>query len=129
MSMSNRGPIAAVDFAITPSMIDARGKLWGAFDHDETETSAMWVVRYMQDIGAWLSFTHADIEQFYNDVRARYGNTPEPFKFNRLINPGNMFYILRGIIPEGGGWIVLCDDGKYRVTEDFVNRCYKSSPA
>jgi hypothetical protein len=33
------------------------------------------------------------------------------------------------LVPKGGGgWIVLGDDGKYRVTDDFVKRCFESSP-
>lgn len=114
MSTPNRGPIAAVDFAITPSMIDARGKFWGAFDHDETEMSAMWIVRFMQEMGAWLSFSIAEIDAFYSNALAQYSNVARRFNFNRLIEPNTSFYIERGHVYEGGGWIVLGDDGKYR---------------
>ena len=31
------------------------------------------------------------------------------------------------LIPVGGGWIVLGEDKKYRVTEEFVNRSRRSA--
>ena len=119
-------------FKIQPEDIDASCHFFGAFDHTETEISAMWIIRFMQKRGAgWVPFTKEEIQAFYAEKH------PDNFSFNRLIEPEHVSQNLakafageiQSRIPKGGGWIVVGDDGKYRVTDNFVMRCYSSSPA
>jgi hypothetical protein len=97
----------------------------------ETEVSAGWVVRFLQERGlGWAPFTYEEINAFYG--RKFKGG----FGFNRLVNPEmvppSLVRAFAGYIdprvPVGGGWIVLGDDKKYCVTADFIERCFKSSP-
>jgi hypothetical protein len=123
-NIHDRGPIAEPTFTIEPSMIDVSKHFWDAFDNSETEVSARWIVRFMQEFGHWVPFSLVDLEEFYHRSRP----ATESFEFNRLVEPQWVFFIRRGRVLEGGGWVVRGEDGLYRVTEDFVARCAKSSP-
>lgn len=119
------------EFPITPEDIDASKHLFEAFDHMETEISAGWIVRFMQarETG-WMPFTMEEIEAFYAK-KFNHG-----FRFNRLVEPQmippSLVRAFEGhintLVPIGGGWIILGDDKKYYVTDDFVTRCFKSCP-
>lgn len=110
------------NFQIQPDDIDTPpgGHFWGAFDNTETEVSARYVVRLCKRKGGWHPFSHDEIERFYNESGHR------GFSFNRLIRPGTAFYILKGRVLEGGGWIIEID-GLYYVTDDFIFRCFQST--
>ncbi len=118
-------------FEIQPKDINAKGHFWDAFDNVETEVSARYIVRLCQEKGGWSPFTREEIEKFYQ--RSGYVN----FCFNRLVDPEMVpLSLVRAfagcrepLVPMGGGWVILGEDGKYRVTEDFIRRCHKSSPA
>lgn len=110
------------EFLIQPHHIDASRHLANAFDHMETEVSALYIVRMCQERGYWFAFTEDEIEEFYQRLGLKDG-----FIFNRLVNPGKTFSITIGTYETGGGWIVLGEDGKYRVTMEFIVNCYKSS--
>ncbi|RTL06385.1 hypothetical protein EKK58_05390 [Candidatus Dependentiae bacterium] len=118
----NRGALAAPDFGIQPSHIDTARQFRGAFGHDMSEVSARWVVLLMQERGSWQPFSQEDIDAYY---RRRYPGYS--FYFNQLVD------IQYGSIGEktleGGGWIVLGEDGLYRVTEWFVQNCYRAAPS
>jgi hypothetical protein len=118
-------------FPIQPDHIDASGHLYDSFGHMETEISAGWIIRFLQERGqSWAPFTFEEIDAFYS--RKLKGG----FRFNRLINPEmippNLARAFAGhndpLIPAGG-WIVKGDDEKYYVTDEFVTFCFKSSPA
>ncbi len=128
------------DYPIRPSMIDASGHLWEAFGHSETEASAGWIVRFCQDRGGddWRPFSREEIDGY---CRGRGGGG---FAFNRLLaenlrsRPFVMFAPGRAItgetpalapLPgEGPQGLVVEADGRYRVTHQFVARCFGSSP-
>lgn len=94
------------DFAPGPDAIDASGHLWDAFDHCETEISAGWIIRLCQERGrGWEPFSRAEIEAFY----AR----KDGFTFNQLLSRGFL-------IPDTAD--------RFHFTDDFVLRCFKSSP-
>lgn len=123
--------IAESQYPIQPQDIDASRHFSDAFDHMETEISAGWVIRFLQERGlGWEPFTREQIEAFYSKKHQ------DGFLFNRLVEPEMVPPSLaRGFsghfdarVPVGGGWIVL-EDGKYCVTNDFIMRCHKSSPA
>ncbi len=119
-------------FEIQPKDINADRHLWDAFNNMETELSAGYIVRMCQERGGWFPFTQEEIEEFYHRSSGHTG-----FCFNRLVEPEmiprSLARAFAGhfspLVPMGGGWVVLCADGKYRVTEDFIRRCHKSSPA
>ena len=120
------------DTCIQPEHINTENNFFDAFDHTETEVSARWIVSFLQENKkGWAPFTYEEINAFYAR-KYQHG-----FRFNRLVEPEmvppSLARAFAGIIepkiPVGGGWIVLGEDKKYRVTEDFVLRCYKSSPA
>lgn len=77
----------------------------------------------LQEKGGWSPFTRGEIEAFYQKCGLKDG-----FRFNRLIQPGITFGIIRGNYSVGGGWVVENEDGTLEVTEEFVERVYKSSP-
>jgi hypothetical protein len=109
-------------YPIQPKDIDASDHLWNAFDHMETETSAGYIVRMCQLRGGWVPFTREEIEEFYQKA----GRTN--YSFNRLVDPG-IAHGYRGSELKGGGWVVCDEAGTYRVTHEFITRCFKSAPA
>lgn len=110
-------------YPVAPDQIDASRHLADAFDNLETEVSAGYIVRMMQERGRWEPFSRAEIEDFYQ----RSGHN-DGFTFNRLIEPRMAFSIKHGLYLTGGGWVIEMPNGKLAVTEDFVARVYKSSP-
>ena len=113
---------ADMDFDIQPDQIDTPqgGHFWDAFGNSETEVSARYVVRLCQEKGGWYPFTREEIEEFYN--KSGHQN----FWFNWLVHPGTAYSITGGSYQVGGGWILEKDD-QYFVTDDFIQRCYKSA--
>jgi len=110
---------------IKPSDLDISKirHLWGAFDHNETEISARWIVRFCEQAGdTWDDFAEADLVAFY---REKLGEPKETFHFNRLIGPGPTYSIVTGRGFTGGGWITR-DGDNLVVTAEFVSRCVSS---
>ena len=83
--------------------------LFDAFGNNETEVSAGYIVRFCQRQDGWTPFTEEEIEAFYNEA----GH--QGFWFNCLTVENE--------------WIVRGDDRRYRVTHDFIARCFRSRPA
>jgi len=56
---------------IRPSNIDASGHLFNAFDSNEREVSAGWLVRFCQERGGddWRPYDHADLLAYYQAGR------------------------------------------------------------
>lgn len=100
------------DFPIQPKNVDLSGHFFDAFDNNETEISARYIVRLAQRKGSWEPFTLDEIEAFYQEAGHKR------FDFNRLIHP-------RGNGSEGGGWVIE-QDNKYVVTTDFINRVHQA---
>ena len=122
--MQQRGQLVkdVPNFRIKPKDIDATRHLFDAYGNIETEISAGWIIRMCQQKGSWEPFTKAEIEAFYHAKGKKDG-----FNFNELVQPGTGFFIMKGYVPVGGGWIVE-KEGKYCVTTTFVEAAYKSSP-
>ena len=91
-----------------PRDINAGRHFWNSFDNREREISAGWIVELCQRNGSWRPFTLDELQAFYSKTHN------ENFWFNGL---------------DHLGYVVLGEDGLYRVTAEFVRRCYKSSPA
>jgi hypothetical protein len=98
-------------YPIRPEHISVKGHFWGAFDHNETEVSAKWIVRLCQERGGWLPFTYEQINELYE----RSGKLKR-YTFNRLV------------VQHERSWIRQ-DGDTYHITHDFVSRCFGSSPA
>ena len=107
--------------SIAPADINCGGHFWDAFGHNETEISAKYVVLLCQKKGGWTTFSDEEIEAFYHEKSGHRG-----YSFNRLVEPC-WAYGLGERKLEGGGWILRDADGLYRVTVDFVLRCYTST--
>ncbi|MEQ1561740.1 MAG: hypothetical protein ABL899_03435, partial [Nitrospira sp.] len=69
------------DFPIKPGDIDATRHLWDAFGNQETEVSAGYIIRMMQQQGDWKPFTEEEIDAFYRFKATR----ARRFSFNNLI--------------------------------------------
>ena len=125
MSTPSRGPVIEGVHQTTPDMVNVKEHFFDAFEHRETEVSARWITRFLiqRNPREWCAFTLKELEAFYHK------DHKESFNFNRLIDPGWAFSIVNGHYQTGGGWIVLGDDNKYRVTQDFINRLPKIGAA
>lgn len=119
------------DGEIRPEQIDCTRHFFDAFDNMETEISAKWIVKFAQARArGWAPFSYEDINGFYSRT------IKDGYRFNRLVNPEmvppSLARAFAGIIeprvPVGGGWIVKIDE-LYYITDEFVRRCFKSSPA
>ena len=119
-------------FPIWPEHINTDEHFFNAFDHTETEISARWIVRFIQNRReGWRPFTKAELQAFYAK------NYSHNFCFIRLINPQMVPPSLARAfaghwdppVPRGGGWIIEGGDGKLYLTADFITNCFKSSPA
>ncbi len=128
----NRIIVDGESFHIQPDDINAAKHFFCAFGNSETEISAGWIVRFLQKRKqGWAPFTYEEIEAFYSRKRK------DGFTFNRLIDPEmippDLARAFAGYhdarVPAGGGWIVIDTSDRYWVTEEFVERCHRSSPA
>lgn len=127
----NDAEFSPEQYPIQPEHINVKNHFFSAFDNTETEISANWVISFLQKRGqSWNPFSFDEINKFYQKT---FKN--ENFTFNRLIKPEmippSLARAFAGhidpLIPVGGGWIENTGDS-YQVTEDFINRCFKSSP-
>ncbi len=114
-----RSPTVEGPFFIEPSDI-SQGPLWDCFGNSETESSASWLLRMFREYGGWFAFTYEEIDAIY---RKKFN---DGFTFNRLVNHDYSFSIRDGNVRAGGGWVVKGEDGKYRVTINFILRCYEA---
>lgn len=132
--MSEKGIVTKPEeFPIQPDQIDASQHLFNAFDHRETEVSAGWIILFLQQRGqSWKPFAYEELNAFYRQTHHEHD-----FTFNRLIHaemvPPSLARAFAGHhdtpVPKGGGWIVKDTEGNLCVTDDFINRCFESSPA
>jgi hypothetical protein len=98
-------------YNIQPGHINTGEHFCDAFGNCETEVSARLIVSLCQAKGGWIPFTKEEIDK----------HTNQGFHFNRLCDcrePKN-----------NRNYVILGEDGKYRVTHEFIATCFKSSPA
>ena len=80
-----------------PSDFRSDDHLWDTFSHNETEVSAGWVLRFLQERGdGWRDFTVGEIREFYRCERASVGQRGDGFTFNRLIPGCHAYSSARG---------------------------------
>ncbi|MEX0918785.1 MAG: hypothetical protein WDZ85_02340 [Candidatus Paceibacterota bacterium] len=115
-----------INFPIKPEDIPSHGRTFAiAFDGQlDTARSAWLIVECLKEKGqGWVPFSWAELDcRLDGEGFLNRGN----FLFNRLDEPANRI-VNNQIVPWGGGWIV-CIDGQYRVTEEFIWRCYFGRP-
>ena len=95
------------DFPIKPADIDASKHLWEAFGNGETETSAGYIVRLMQEKGRWQPFTYAEINDFYQ--RTCTAKHPGDFTFNR--EKGSIEF-KDGVLFDLGSWKISANGAR-----------------
>jgi len=118
---------AVVD--IKPSDINAKEHLWDSFGNVETEVSAGWIVRFCQEAGdSWAAFSGEALDAFYRKRLTKRRNPGDHFTFNGLLGARSTRLFDASEHRVGGAWIVKTPGGLYQVTEEFVRRCYQSSP-
>jgi len=110
-------------YPIRPSDIDASTHFWDAFGNSETEVSANYIVAFCQERVGWFPFTFKQLNRFY------LANKPEgheDYTFNGLrhAQPGTLEWLQ----DEENQFVQFGKDGKFRVTHEFVARCFLSSP-
>ena len=131
---------------ICPSNIDTSKPFWNTFGHSETETSALWIVRFCQEVNgdSWKPFTLQALDGYYQDGRLAQiqagwdklqdghsynlgGPRPkechESFCFNRLDNPGWLH-----VIGGKNGKARITYRTLIRVTPAFILTCLKANP-
>lgn len=113
---------AANPFVIQPKDISIKHHYYDAFDHHESEVSAIWIVQFCQQRGGWVPFSYQEIEDFYHE---KSKGKLSGFTFNGLVD---WKFINDESVKDDRGFIVFCKDGLYRVTIDFIARCYHAAP-
>lgn len=113
-----------------PEEIDASQHFWDSFGNAETEISARDIVAFCQDRDqGWQPFTYEAINTFYQQ-RCK-AKSPGNFTFNRLVE-GTHSHMTAQSFPQGeqrsNNAVIAENDGRYYITQKFVDRCYKSSP-
>ena len=115
-------------YPIQPKDIDVSGRLCllSTFGHRETELAAIFIINVCQQKGEWAALTHEELDEAYVQTKEGqwriefdlgYQWAVEKYGLNHLFG----FYDL---VPN---LVVLGDDGKYRVTEEFIRRCHEVS--
>lgn len=90
---------------IKPSDIDTSVPFVHAFfDDRETEDTARYIVGHCQTKGGWFPMTEKE-----------------------LLKEGQPYFHWSGL--SSGGWINEGEDDLFRVTSEFVARCYDAAPA
>lgn len=116
-------PLTTKGRPIQPADIDINQHFFDAFDNNETEVSAHYIVGLCQQRGNWEPFTQREIEAYYRS----FGHT-DGFTFNRLIEPQTVRSFDGSSHTAGGGWIIQEGD-QYVITPEFIRRVYQFSPA
>lgn len=84
---------------------------WNTFGQSETESSARWIVMFLQDRNdGWKPFTIGEIRSFYGKRRRAVGKPDDGYTFNRLIDEHRY-----------GPWIAVRGSGEHgRLLESDV---------
>jgi hypothetical protein len=106
----------------------ADGQFWSAFDNVETEASALWIVRFAKMQGAWLPFTEAEIEHMDREcTKIAKGVIKAVTDLDPVSEEVEAGWYSVNRLPDQG-YIVKGGDGKYRVTHEFICRCFEAAP-
>ena len=94
---------------------------WSTFDNCETEISARWVIRFLQNRGeGWAPFSYDEINAFYRTQRS---DPRGSFTFNRLVS-GTHRHVT-------GPWqsemvkndaVLVENEGKYSILPNFLEK-------
>ena len=116
---------SADEIPIQPGDIDTSREFGNVFGEAHAEWAAYDIVCLCQRLGAWQPFTKEEL--FTQRVMA--GNVI-PVQLS-ILYQSQVVHQLDDESPVelGGGWIVRFDDCRFRVTDDFIFRCYQERPA
>jgi len=98
-------------YAIQPRHISGKKFFWDAFADDNTANSAKIIVRLCQAKGGWIPFTKGEIDSFFG----------HDFPFDGLCPQDNE--------KDADNLVILGEDGRYRVTREFIIGCFNAAPA
>jgi hypothetical protein len=116
-------PVTPNGRPITPEDIDISRHLFDAFGNMETEISAHYIISLCQQKGGWESFTQQEIENYYRSKGHEDG-----FTFNALIEPMTQ-RLFGGLSHTVGGGFIIKEGDIFKITPQFIERAYKSSPS
>lgn len=150
-------PTVEGSYRIMPSDINTMQPFRTAFGKAEVEWVALGLVLFCQDKGEWATFTEQELTEHFRVARAAGRAFPyEAFDVFGPVGPGGRMgtktidayclfmsdheapiwstespdtFKFFWLSPEEGLLVRKGDDGKYRVTELFIERCLKASPA
>lgn len=126
------------NFHIKPRDINAEKFFLGAFGNCETEVSARWIVRFLQQENVWRSFHYSEINAFYKSIadQNHLANERE-FNFHHLVGPifkfwsGSYSNRLDLVIREGNPTndnLNILENELFSVTDQFILRCHEAAP-
>lgn len=127
------------DFPIKPSDINASEYMWDAYGNVETDISAGYIIRLLQEKGDWLRFTYGELNAYYKKTcTPSKGGCLGNYTFNRLLGEFHVLSIrgdysdrLDVVVREGGeknhGYDIK-DTDVFLVTDQFIFRAYSSRP-
>ncbi len=110
---------------LTPDDFRTDGHYWDAFGNSETEVSARWVIRFLQDRGkGWISFTFDEINAYYLGKMVNQCCTQD-FTFNALIE-GTHNHMTAQTFPIGeqrpNQHSIAMEDDTFTVTDEFLSK-------
>ena len=94
---------------------------WDTFGNSETEISARWIIKFLQDRDkGWISFTFDEINAYYRGIMT---GVIRDFTFNRLIE-GTHNHMTAQTFPIGetrpNQHSIAMEGDTYTVTESFL---------
>ncbi len=106
---------------LTPDDFRTDDHYWDAFGNNETEISARWVIRFLQDRGeGWVPFTFDEINAYY---LAKLDPGARDFTFNRLIE-GTHNHMTAQTFPRGeqrpNQHSIAMEGDTFTVTDEFL---------
>lgn len=122
------------DFPIKPADIKS-DDLGDPFGDQETNFSAAYIVRFMQESGGWVPFTYAQVNAFFQETEGHVG----VFPFRHLLgyftvwtdqyksHQDRLDVVVRDASENAESWGNVKDTDVFRVTDEFVLRCYRSA--
>lgn len=142
-------PTVEGPFRIKPHDIDATREFLSAFGMSEPENEALGVVLYCQAKGEWVSFTEDELTAFFQKAADEGRTFPFTSQFEQVhrqlfestrratsyapVKATDLFmregtFRMWFLAASGGRLIRRGDDGRWRVTELFIESVHESSP-
>lgn len=120
--------VEGVGYNVQPKDIDISGRfpLLSTFGHRETELAAIFIISFCQQKGGWVAFTYRELDEAYAQTQEGKWKMKFDMGYRLAVEKYGLYHLFDfyDLVPN---LVVLGDDGKYRVTEEFIRRCHKTS--